>query len=268
MAKNTFFLGLGNQKCGTSWLHKYLQAAENFDGGKLKEYHIWDALDVPMLREHRVRKKHNIMNPVGRLRANMQTQDDAYFDYFTSLYTNQVHLSADITPSYSALGAARLNYIKNKFGERNVAVKAIILIRDPLERIKSAVRFNLDRENYREGIEVGTKEFRLAMEQYYTTEHCKLRTQYQRSISVAYEVFGAENVYVGIYENMFESAEIERLSAFCGVALQTQLGQVRINPTRGKAETIPALENQIRQAYDAVYQYCYDAFPLTKSLWN
>ncbi len=268
MSKNTFFLGLGNQKCGTSWLYKYLDGADNFNGGEAKEYHIWDALDVPSLRNHRVTNSFGALGSRRQLRATMQTEENAYFDYFTSLYTDQIHFSADITPSYSALGAARLGYIKKKFADRNVAVKAIILIRNPVERIKSAVRFNLDRENYNEGIFPGTTEFGLALEQYYSTVHCKLRTEYQGAITAAYEVFGAENVYIGVYENMFEPAEIERLSAFCGVAVRAHLSEVVVNKTRGKVQNLPELEQKVRQAYQHVYDYCYAHIPVTQSLWS
>ncbi len=48
-SNKTFLLGLGNQKCATSWLHKYLSQNTNFDGGFAKEYHIWDALDIPLV---------------------------------------------------------------------------------------------------------------------------------------------------------------------------------------------------------------------------
>ena len=55
-SKNTFVLGLGFQKCGTSWLYRYLQQSEKFDGGELKEYHIWDAIDIPILRYYTVNR--------------------------------------------------------------------------------------------------------------------------------------------------------------------------------------------------------------------
>ena len=114
----------------------------------------------------------------------------------------------------------------------------------------------------------GTTEFGWALEQYYSTGHCKLRTEYQRAITAAYEVFGAENVYIGVYENMFEPAEIERLSAFCGVAVRAHLSEVVVNKTRGKVLKLPELEQKVRQAYQHVYDYCYAHIPVTQSLWS
>ena len=55
-SKNTFILGLGFQKCGTSWLYRYLQQSEKFDGGELKEYHIWDAIDIPIMSYNIVKR--------------------------------------------------------------------------------------------------------------------------------------------------------------------------------------------------------------------
>ena len=42
MAKK-FFLGVGAMKCGTTWLHKYLELFPNFDFNGIKQYHIWDS---------------------------------------------------------------------------------------------------------------------------------------------------------------------------------------------------------------------------------
>lgn len=46
--KRTFILGLGHQKCGTSWLHKYLCHSDQFAEGYSKEFHVWDRKDIPL----------------------------------------------------------------------------------------------------------------------------------------------------------------------------------------------------------------------------
>nr|WP_321525350.1 hypothetical protein [uncultured Cohaesibacter sp.] len=119
----TFILLLGAQKCGTSWLHEYLKQSPRFGQGFSKEYHIWDALDIGILHGNRV-------DPVTldtlasdqkvkqSQRFRMQNEEGYYFDYFTSLFTEDVTITADITPSYSGLKAERLRSIKQKFAER------------------------------------------------------------------------------------------------------------------------------------------------------
>lgn len=265
---NVFILGLGNQKCGTTWLYKYLNRNCNFDGGFAKEYHIWDALDVPLLGGNRLTMDHLLKGGVGALRYNMQNCDGFYFDYFHSLYKGRTKLSADITPSYSGLECSRLKFIKNQFAKRNVLVKVIILIRDPISRIKSAVRFNLDRHNYDIGISFGETDFARALVEYSKTEHCRVRTSYNKIISNAYEVFDQANVYVGIYENMFEFENIKRLSKFCGVSVCRDFASEYVNKTKNKVENNPNLEKEIRKLYADVYKYCYERFPITKTLWK
>ena len=44
----TFLLGVGCQKGGTAWMHRYLEASPQCDPGFRKEYHVWDALDLPV----------------------------------------------------------------------------------------------------------------------------------------------------------------------------------------------------------------------------
>lgn len=268
-SENTFLIGLGNQKCGTSWLHGYLGQCDNFQGGFAKEYHIWDAVDVPILKNHLVGfARMTVGGDKARQRRKMQRSPNSYFDYFTSLYGGGINLSADITPSYSGLDVNRLRFVRDGFADRGVSTKAIILIRDPVSRIKSAVRYNLDKRNYREGIKFGETDFSTALKQYYPSDHCKIRTSYHKIIPKAQEVFGADNVYVGIYENMFDLSEIEKLSAFCGVATNPDYAKVFVNKTKRAVAEDAALQAEIRQHYDDVYRYCRTEFSATNDLWS
>ena len=266
-----FILGLGFQKCGTSWLYKYLQQSQIFDGGFEKEYHIWDAIDIPLL-EYNQERKPGLLSRITRgkryKRHIMQTDEDEYFDYFTSLYDDQIGLTADITPSYSALSSTRMSKISEGFRERGVSCKAVLLIRDPVNRIKSAVRYNLDRKYYREGIKIGENNYFDALKDYYITEHCSIRTRYDETIQRVYESFDPSDVYVGIYENMFQSKQLDDISSFLGIDVDNEFTKVQVNKTKTKAEDFPDLENEIRKYFDPVYQYCYEMFPETRGLWR
>ena len=262
--KKNFLLCLGNQKCGTSWLYQYLMNQENFNGGFLKEYHIWDALDIPILSRNKIIKYENKSQ---KLRYRMQTEQNFYFEYFDSLYSDLINLTADITPSYSGLTKKRLEVIKTSFESKEIEVKVIILIREPLNRIKSAVRFNLDRKNFAEGIKQGVSDFTTALEQYYTNEHCKIRTNYDLIINKAYEVFAKENIYVGIYENMFFPAQINELSKFLDIKFDSDFGKVLVNKTRNKVSNT-LIDKDITLFYSNVYAFCFNKFPITQELWQ
>ena len=270
-SKNTFVLGLGFQKCGTSWLYRYLQHSEKFDGGKLKEYHIWDAIDIPILSYNIVKRPglvRNILDKSNYLRYRMQTDNESYFDYFESIFSDTVTITADITPSYSGLQKTRLRSIYSGFKKRDIDCKAIVLMRDPVDRIKSAVRYNLDRENYDEGIKIGETDFFGALEQYYKSEHCTIRTRYDRTIELVRGVFDEEDIYIGIYEEMFDSDKIDNLSKFFGIQTKYDFAAVRVNKTKSATTVNHEIEQNIRNFYSEVYEYCNEEFPSTRNLWR
>lgn len=267
----TFILGLGHQKCGTTWLYTYLTNQAHFAPGMAKEYHIWDAVDTPELRHRRVGPlqvrfaNRSERGRLGLFRA-MQRDPERYYDYFASLLTGQKTLTADITPSYSRLGEDRLAHIRDGFAAREVKAKAIILIRNPISRIKSAVRFNLDRGNYKEGIPKGETDFARALEHYYTSGQCEVRTRYNHIITQARAVFDEADLYIGCFEKMFEASEIERISAFLGVEADPSFAKVKVNKTKGAVETTP-LDQKIMDFYADVYEFCYANVPDARDLW-
>ncbi|MEC9118841.1 MAG: sulfotransferase domain-containing protein [Candidatus Thermoplasmatota archaeon] len=266
-----FISGLGFQKCGTSWIYDYLKQSRYFDGGFDKEYHIWDAIDVPLLKYNLVDKPSFLGRALENKRMkryNMQSNENAYFEYFNSLYRGDVSITGDITPSYSALSKTRMASIIDNFQDKGVSCKALLLIRDPIDRIKSAVRYNLDRRYFKEGINVGETNFRRALEGYYTTDHCKIRTRYDHTLNNVYATFDPNDVYVGVYENMFEKDQVTKMSEFFGIDENFEFTKVRVNKTKSKVENMPKLERAIKEYYLEVYEYCNDLFPVTRELWK
>lgn len=262
-----FILGLGHQKCGTTWVYRYLSKSHNFAKGFTKEAHVWDALDIPILNLVDKEIPSTDLDPIGYKRYIMRNNTDLYFDYYSSLYHSEFSLAADISPSYSGLKENRLRSIKEAFALRKVNVKALILIRDPLSRIKSAVRYNLDKRNYSQGIHMGELDFNNALEQYYKTEHCQIRTCYQITIKEAQKVFDKDDLFVGIYENMFSELEIAKLSTFLGSDFNPKFGRIKINQGTGTIVK-SSIDQQIKDFYKDVYDYCFLNHPITLKLWD
>lgn len=266
--RKNFILGLGHQKCGTSWLYKYLCQSPKFAEGYDKEFHIWDRKDIPFLSGNRTnRPLFTFLPSTSALRYKMENQSDFYFDYFNGLMGRRKTITADITPSYSGLEAGRLEEIKNKFLTRDIETKVVILVREPLSRIKSAVRFNLDRKNYSEGIRLFETDFVSALSQYYKTEHCSIRTRYQNIINEAFKVFEPKNIYVGFYEQMFKEEEILKISDFLQIDAKLEFGKVRINKTKNSVSETE-LDQRIKDYYSDTYEFFYDKFPVTRSIWG
>ena len=95
---------------------------------------------------------------------------------------------------------------------------------------------------------------------YYTSEHCLIRTNYHKTIQNVLESFESKDIYVGIYENMFEEKEIEKLSNFLGVTLKFDFASVQVNKTKNMPESDKAIENELRGYYKNGYDFCYEKF--------
>lgn len=96
----TFILGLGHQKCGTTWFYQYLKNQSNFNSGITKQYHIWDALDIECCCHNKIDHPENDKSSI---KYKMQNEEIFYFEYFNSLLAEKINLTADIIPSYAGL---------------------------------------------------------------------------------------------------------------------------------------------------------------------
>ena len=266
--KRTFILGLGHQKCGTSWLYKYMCQSEKFARGFAKEYYIWDRKDMPLFANNIWPNPNNsILLKKRRRRYLMEESDEYYFRYFDEIMSGSKVLSADLTPSYSGLKSDRLRYIKRTFLEIGIEIKVVILVREPLSRIKSAVRFNLDRGNYSEGILINETDFERALNQYYKSKHCEVFTNYINAISEASSIFPQNSIYIGFYETMFESCEVNRLSRFLQIDTDVAFANVRVNKTKTPV-VITESDSRVKEHYSRVYQYFYKNYPVANDLWK
>ena len=118
-----------------------------------------------------------------------------------------------------------------------------MFIRDHLTRIKSFTRSNLDLNNYDEGIQKDETNFLNALKQYYKSENCIFRTNYQITLQNSLLVFNKENIFVDIYENMFEPKEIIKLSDLLIVKAKINFGKIRIKQTNNKVSRTIIDEN-------------------------
>jgi hypothetical protein len=105
------FLGIGAQKCGTTWLYDTLakHAGIAFPGGK--EVHYWNS-------------------PQGKS-----------IEWYSTLFNDDTQINGDITPAYALLPKTTIEKIYSRFPN----LRLIYLIRDPMERAWSAARMALGR---------------------------------------------------------------------------------------------------------------------------
>jgi hypothetical protein len=250
----TFLLGVGCQKGGTAWLHRYLEASPQCDPGFRKEYHVWDSLDLPSGKLARER----IENQGGE-RAAFLHDPDRYFDYFTGLLAPQdIRLTADITPGYAALPASRLAMIRQGFEARGVRPVAGFLLRDPVERVWSAARMDMQRRGDEAPEDPETRVGHMYKHPMYAD-----RTRYDLTMDALEEAFPRESVWYGFYERLFSADTLAPLCDFLGIDFhEPDVGrQVNVSP-KSKGAGLP--ENTVRtvaQYFAPVYAAVQDRFP-------
>ena len=234
-----FVLGVGAQKAGTGWLHRYLMMS-GFRRGALKEWHVWNVLEGPA-------GSHPARPLPAPARLAMLAEPEAYFDHFADG-------GVDITPAYAALSADTFKRIREGFERRGVDVRPVFIMREPAERTWSA--WSMLRDN---------RATELSFLDYAASDHAAARGSYERTVSALDEAF--ETPWFGFYENLFSDG-LASLSEYLGVRCRPELAQMRVGQ-RANADPIPtdarrALESQ----YRATYAFCRERFPETAELWG
>jgi hypothetical protein len=243
----TFLLGVGAQKAGTAWMHRYLESSPQCDPGFRKEYHVWDAVDLPSGRLARERIERQ-----GGDRARFLVDPDAYFDYFAGLVgPGRARLTADITPAYAGLSVERLRSVRAGFESRGVRPVAVYLMRDPVERVWSAVRMDVQRRGDHDPELVEARLRTVGDDDQYGR-----RTRYDQAIARLDDAFGGDGVFYGFYERLFDVATLRNLCAFLGLDFhEPDLGrQVNVSPKGGELaeETVAELVTRFAPVYAAV----------------
>ena len=265
-AKPLFILGIGAQKCGTTWLHSYLSKAPHVDMGCAKEYHVWDALYGPeplhWYRQDRV----DDATARTALRWAMQTVEGAYEAYFKSLVTGRTTTTGDITPTYCALDNNAFLRIKARLEAAGFDVKVVFLMRDPVERCWSVLRKRAMTKRAN-GIPFSDAHLIDEFARLYASPNFDIRTRYDRTLTALDAAFDPKDVYVGLYEEMFDAEPLTALSEFLAVPVIPDLAQVRIHasPT---APLPAALRDACVAHYAPTYAYCHERFAKTRTLWS
>lgn len=275
----TFVLGLGAQKAATSWVHRYLRHYPEADFGAIKEYHVWDVLRVPHFSHSSPLTPRTRIRSIGkrllgrdvvpdRLRRRFCADTETYFDYFAGLLAPEnIRLTGDITPSYSALPPETLAEIRDGFAARGIAAKAVFLMRDPVERCHSVVRMHKRDRKSRESVDIRLADDE-ALRRYATSPDAQLRTRYDRTLAAIDAAFPPEDVFTGFYETIFTEPEVRRLSAFFGVEPELGFVETKVNVSFKTRALAPETEAFLRAEFAPVYAACAERFPITREIWQ
>ena len=255
----TFLLGVGAQKAGTSWLHDQLNRRKDADFGFLKEYHVFDALELEHFSSFRPNNPTPIQWRTWR-RARFMERPERYFDYFASrLKPSQIRLTGDITPSYAGLSAPSFKRIKDAFKERGVQMRAVFIMRDPVERFLSQQRMQLRKRGL--------------LKPEHETEHLskaslKLlkrespRSDYPATLDALRTGLAASEVFIGLYETLFTAADHCALCRYLGIPEQIPELSHRVNASQATTavptEVLRRLGHHFAPLVTAVQDRCPD----------
>ena len=278
----TFVLGMGAQKAGTSWLHTYFQTLDDFHLGFQKEYHILDGLYVP---DFPGRKNNRIKEGVEALqegkfgtkanrkaikRALFVADPESYFDYFQFLLLRGGGgFTTDMTPSHTALPVSALTKIKREFEARNIHVKVVFLMRDPVERSWSSVRMaRRDGELGKRKLEgSGIKVKDLAevsdaelLKALHTSTGHRLRSDYSSAIKRMEQVFAPEDITYGFFEDLFTEKFIRTLSGRLGFNYGAADFGKQVNVSEKTDEIGEQTRREIAGHFVDTYHFCAQRF--------
>lgn len=269
-----FLLGVGCQKGGTTWLHDYLGGSAQVDLGFAKEYHVFDALDLDFaadylrkahLRARRARKNRPRGDPKRAsavLWRRFHSNPEAYFDYFRDLLRRdpEIRLTADITPSYAGLSAERFAFIRQGFEARGIPVRVIFLMRDPVERIWSAVRMNYREHAARRpnAALLKTPPEAVLLRSHTNPPHAA-RTRYDLTIANLERAFAPEEIHYEFYERLFTQEAVARICGFLGIDPVPADFDRRLNASPRSSLSEQAMRT-VTRSYREVYDTLGDRF--------
>ncbi|MBS41816.1 MAG: hypothetical protein CMH83_01320 [Nocardioides sp.] len=228
-AGGTFLLGLGAQKAGTTWLSDHLRRTPGYTPGFMKEYHVLDVLDVDDERQRRAPMLERAAADLAAMaageepaagagtrlqRASMLADPRRYHDYFADLLRRPgTRATGDLTPSYSLLGAERLATVRDAMAARGARTVAVLLMRDPVERVWSAARMHMYANQ--DSPEVAEP----AVLERFASPSYDARTRYEHTLAALEQVFDADMSFVAFYEELFDPARTsEVLGRLCATA--------------------------------------------------
>ena len=263
MNKKTFILGVGSAKSGTTWLHEYLSAAPGVYGGPMKEYHVWDSLFVPECEGFKVTLEQTLVADEYRVGWLMQNIEGYYHSFFLRLLRNPgVDITMDISPAYCAVNADILKFVRDGFLKHDVDFKVVFLMREPVERSWSMMRLLYQRQGKVENA-IPSREI-LA---YAKSRDCAIRGRFEVIVPHLESIFAPEQLYFGLYEEMFEEEKIKQISEFLGVPANPAFAENHINTTDRSGSLDPTVRAEIERHYADTYEFVYKRFPQAERLW-
>jgi hypothetical protein len=268
----TGILGVGAQKCGTSWLFAYLRTCPGVCASTIKELHFFDSLLEPdrftrfngffvrtlseQLAQHgeKAVERSLVCDLLDRVRA--IHHPEGYLGLFERLMKPEDNVFLDFTPAYSLLTADSYRAIRDYFSQADVKFKVVFIMRDPIDRYHSALRMQ-QRECERRGERFSVHNLFDAL---LNEPRYHERTRYDWTLQNLLSVFPREIVFFTFYEKLFSQSELRELTDFLGVGYAPPDFAQRRNVSPQTEPLTNAQLDRARHTFAPVYRYCSEMF--------
>ncbi len=305
LENKTIFIGLGAQKTGTTWLDAVLrQYREVAMPAGVKELHYFNAkwldqygiyaervskvesltkiLSHEMQQENALRKKgvgykdlfrHTDLTKKIKKLSDMVdvvaiNSDKEYLSYLNKI-SFEKRVTGEITPAYSMLPLEGLENIKTLLPD----VKIIFMMRDPIDRIVSQMKFRnkLRAKKGLKEIDIYTIDLVLNDDVYMK------RSDYVSLLKNVEQVFSKENILILFYEDLLgihTTREIRRIEKFLNLEEKDEseiraFKEEKHNTTTAKGVTITdEMKSALGSRLNGIYGYVMDHFDAVPTQWR
>ncbi len=278
-----FYVGIGAQKAGTTWLGQYLYEHPQVAASPFKELHYFDAKYRPgmcgewdgywrdtlteLTEKYETEPSEELLLRIRcvAIRLEMIETPERYTQYFASLIEKSTRAFGEITPSYSLLPREGFQEIVGHFPQ----AKFIFIARDPVARFLSQARFNWKQRNGGAASDVQANQMALESLE---NPHFTRRSDYRATLTNLFAVVPETSVHVTFYEHLFQPEthvqEMEKLCGFLGIDYRPARLAERLNTTEQVAYR-PEVIRQVRDSLQPVVAYMVDTFGTqVPQCWN
>ena len=156
--------------------------------------------------------------------------------------------------------------IKNQFALRDIKVKVIFFMREPITRIESAIKMNLRRQGILRHVDSATV-FN-AINQQLNSPEDMLRANYPVVCQQLENAFPIEDIFYGFYETLFSNHEQTRLAHFLGLTPQVFDISKKVNSTPKLFSYATKDIENLKVRVEDRYQFVANKFNFNLSIWD
>jgi hypothetical protein len=257
--KPIFLLGVGAQKCGTSWLAEQLVGHPQFLMSPIKEIHYWDRrfhpdffgdskLQAKIVQDMKKTPDETLNSPM--LEHHLMSRHELYYKTFFETRLEPSHRAfGEFSPSYCILSEDEFRYIRTFM--QPYRTRALFLMREPVSRLWSQCKMEFLKSRNRGKSFDPHKTFANRFDK----PTFLRRSDYKSTIESLDRAFPEEARHYAFFEELFESETLRKICDF--LEIDSYDFDVSANPNEGVALDKPDREtwNRVREAYAPTYEF-------------